>query len=425
MSHVTAFHVSQDLMPVYRYSGINDKGKKTAGTVDAENERAARTKLRRLSVYPTIVALEGGRGASLVTAGRREFKFASLFQGVKPGDLAMLTRQLASLLQANIPLVEALSALIDQIEHPKLRSTLSTVRERVTEGTKLSDALAQHPKIFGDLYVNMVNAGESSGTLEQVLGRLADVTESAAKLRARIQGAMLYPAFMGIAGLAMMIALLTFVIPKITEMLIDMGAQLPLPTRILIGISNFILGWWWLLLGLLIGGIVLFRRWVRTPKGRETFDRRLLKLPLIGKLFRLVTIARFSRTLGTLLKSGVPMLTAMDIVRNVVDNRILRKVIETTRDAVKEGASLADPLKQSGEFPPLVTHMIGIGEKTGDLERMLERVAEAYETQVDNTVSTLMSVMEPVMLVFMGGMVGFIVVSVVLPMLKVSQSVGG
>ncbi|MBI4365927.1 MAG: type II secretion system F family protein, partial [Deltaproteobacteria bacterium] len=257
-------------------------------------------------------------------------------------------------------------------------------------------------------------------TLEQVLGRLADITESSARLRGKLVGAMIYPAIMGFVGMALLIGLLTYVIPKITGMLIEMGGQLPFMTRLLVGVSDFLLGWWWLLLLLLIGGIVGFRRWVATTKGREDFDRLLLKAPLIGRLLRLMTLARFARTLGTLLKSGVPMLVAMDIVRNIVENRILRRVIETTRDAVKEGSGLAEPLKQSGEFPPLVVHMVSIGEKTGELERMLERVGDTYETQVDTAVTRLMGIMEPVMLVLMGVIVGIVVLSVVLPMLSLS-----
>lgn len=412
-------------MSVYRYTGINEKGKKTVGVVDAENERAARSKLRRMNVFPTIVVIEGGRGPSLAALGKREFKFGALFQGVRTADLAMMTRQLSSLLQAHIPLVDALTALIDQVENEKLRTTLSTVKERVTEGTKLSDALAQHPKIFSELFVNMVNAGEASGALEQVLGRLADVTEATARLRGKIVGAMMYPAIMGLVGTALLVGLLTFVIPRITALLTEMGAELPTITKCIMGLSHFVVTWWPLLLLLLVGGVIGFRRWVKTPKGRETFDRQLLKAPLIGKLFRLMTIARFTRTLGTLLKSGVPMLMAMDIVRNVVENRILRRVIEQARDAVKEGSALAEPLKQSGEFPPLATHMIGIGEKTGELERMMERVAETYENQVDTQVSRLMTVMEPLMLLFMGLIVAVVVVSIVLPMMKLSETAGG
>lgn len=412
-------------MPVYRYTGINEKGKKAAGVVDAENERAARAKLRRGNIYPTMVVIEGGRAPSLKTVGRREMRFAALFQGVRASDVALMTRQLASLLQANIPLVEALAGLIDQIEHVQLRAILTTIKERVTEGMKFSDALAQHPKVFNELYVSMVSAGEASGTLEQVLGRLAEVTEAAARLRSRLTGAMIYPTVMGIGGLGVLTALLTFVIPRITTMLLDMGAQLPTPTKVLIAVSNLLVDGWWVFLSLAIVGGVSFRRWVKTPKGREQWDRRLLKVAIVGKLLRLVTIARFSRTLGTLLQSGVPMLAAMDISRNVVENKILRRVIESTRDAVKEGASLAEPLKRSGEFPPLVTHMIGIGEKTGELERMLERVADTYETQVDMQIGRLMGILEPAMLLFMGLVVGGMVISVVLPMLKLTETAAG
>ncbi|MBI2346015.1 MAG: type II secretion system inner membrane protein GspF [Deltaproteobacteria bacterium] len=412
-------------MPVYRYLGINDKGKKTSGIVDAENERAARTKLRRLNVFPTVVSIDGGQAPSLAMMGRREVRFRGLFGGVKTADLAMMTRQLASLLQANIPLVESLAALTDQLEHPRLCAVLATVRERVTEGMRFADALGQHPKLFNELYINMVHAGESSGTLEQVLSRLADVTEATARLRGRILGAMLYPVIMSIVGVALMIGLLTFVIPRITSLLTEMGAQLPLPTQVLVVVSELLRTWWPLLLVLIVGTAYGLRRWIATPNGREQWDRRMLTVPVIGKLIRLVMIARFTRTLGTLLRSGVPMLLAMDIVRNVVGNRILRRAIEATRDAVKEGSPLAEPLKRSGEFPPLVTHMIGIGEKTGDLERMLERVAETYETQVDTQVGRLMAVMEPTMLLCMGLIVGTMVVSVVLPMIRLSEVAGG
>ncbi|MBI4238566.1 MAG: type II secretion system inner membrane protein GspF [Deltaproteobacteria bacterium] len=408
-------------MPVYRYQGIDQKGKKVAGVVDAENEKAARGKLRKGNVYPTVVVIEGGRG-SFVAAGQREFKFAAFFQKVKTQDIALMTRQFASLLGAGVPLVDALSALIDQMEQPKLREALTSVRDRVTEGEKLSNTLKQHPQIFNDLYVNMVSAGEASGTLEQVLNRLADVTEAQEKLRQKVVGALTYPCIMGVVGFVMMILLVTFVIPKMTGMLVEMNIPLPLPTRFLMGTTDLLLGWWWLLLGLAgLGGFFL-RRWLRTAKGRETVDRQALTAPLVGRLMQLTTVARVTRTLGTLLAGGVAMLTAIDIVRNIVGNTILKQVLETTRDAVKEGSSLAEPLKRSGFFPPLSTHMIAIGEKTGELEKMLERVADTYDTQVDNALGRLMSLIEPLMLVVMGGMVGFIVVSVMYPMLQASQS---
>lgn len=408
-------------MPVFRYQGIDKKGKKVTGILDAENERAARSKLRRENIYPTNVAVGGSRG-SIVAAGQREFKLGAMFQRIKVQDIAMMTRQLASLLEAGVPLVEALGALVDQLEQPKLRTAITELRERVTEGEKLSAAMQRYPKIFNDLYVNMIGAGEASGTLEQVLGRIADVTEAQAKLQSKIVGALTYPLVMGVVGLVMMVLLITFVIPRMTAMLLDMDIPLPLPTRMLIAFTDIFFSWWWLFLAIIGISIYAFRRWVQSEKGREVFDGWLLQMPLVGKLIRLAAVARLARTLATLLKGGVAMLAAMDIVRNIAQNVILRRALEEAREAVKEGSSLADPLRESGHFPPLATHMIAIGEKTGELENMLERVADNYETQVDNAVGTLMTLLEPLMLVVMGGMVAFIVVSVMYPMLQASQS---
>lgn len=406
-------------MAVFRYQGINKAGKKAVGMVDADNERAARMKLRKMQVYPTLVAAGAG---GMMAAGQQQFSLKAMFQKIKPQDISLMTRQMASLLNAGVPLVDTLSALSEQLENPKLANALTDIRNRVTEGEKFSETLSNYPQIFNDLYVNMVAAGEASGNLEKVLGQIADVTEAQAVMRAKIVGALTYPAIMGIVGVVMMIMLVTFVVPKMTEMLIDMEVPLPLPTRFLIGTTDFIFAWWWLMI-LGIGlGIWSLRRWSVTPRGKAKIDETLLKLPLIGKLLRLATVARMTGTLGTLLRGGVPLLAAMDIVKNVVSNTVLKAVLVKTRDAVKEGASLADPLRESGEFPKLATQMIAIGEKTGELEQMLERVAKTYETEVDNTVGSLMGLIEPVMLIGMGGMVAFIVISVMGPMLTASQT---
>lgn len=407
-------------MPIFRYQGIDAKGKKASGVVDAENEKAARAKLRKGNIFPTLVAMNDGR-ASVAEVGGRDVKWTAFFQRIKPQDMALMTRQFASLLNAGVPLVEALGALSEQIEQVPLRNALLGVRDRVTEGEKLSHAMQRYPKIFNDLYFNMVSAGEASGTLESVLERLADITEAQAKLRAKIVGALTYPAVMMGVGLVMVVLLVTFILPNMTAMLLDMNVALPFTTRALIGFTDFVLVWWWAIL-LVVGTIVYaVQRWVRSPGGKETIDRKVLRVSLIGKLVRLSTIASLTRTLGTLLQSGVPMLAAMDIARNIIGNTQMRAVIEQTRDAVKEGASLADPLRRSGEFPPLALHMIAIGEKTGELENMLIRVANTYEQQVEQTIGTLMGLMEPIMLVVMGGMVGFLVVSVVWPMVNAAQ----
>jgi len=406
-------------MPVYEYIGIDNKGKRVSGTVDADSERTARQKLRRMGVFPTTLGIEGeakqkmGLGMSI--------DLGKYLQRVKTQDVALMTRQLSTLLGSNIPLVDALNALLDQIENPKLRSVLTRVRDKVTEGSKLSDAMRGYPKVFGDMYINMINAGESSGALEVVCSRLADFMEGQAKLKSKVIGAMIYPAIMSVVGVGLMVMLLTYVVPKVTKIFEDVGSALPLPTRILMGLSSALSNYWYVFVIFLPILFYVIKRYLKTPKGRAFWDQKMLTLPLVGKINRLVIVARFSRTLATLLASGVPLLSALDIVKNIITNTKLRGVIEQTRDNVREGASIADPLKRSGEFPPLVTHMIAIGEKTGDLERMLERVADTYDADVDNTLSTLTTLLEPIMILVMAGVVSFIVLSILLPIMQLNQ----
>lgn len=406
-------------MPIFEYIGIDSKGKRSQGTLDAENERAVRMKLRRMGVFPTTIAVEGKMQKKVgLGAGVDVSKY---FQRIKIQDVAVMTRQLATLIGAGIPLVEALNALVEQLENPKLKAIIARAREKVTEGSKLSDSLRGHPKVFTDVYVNMVAAGESSGALETVLSRLAEFTEGQSRLRSKVIGAMVYPVIMAIVGVILMIFLLTNVVPQVAQLISESGKTLPLPTRILMAVSGSMVDFWYvylIIVPLIVYGV---RRYLKTPNGKAWWDRKVLKLPLFGKLSRMVIIARFSRTLATLLSSGVPLLAAMDIVRNIVTNTKLRAVVEQTRDNVREGQSIAEPLRRSGEFPPLVTHMIAVGEKTGELEKMLERIADTYEGEVENTVSALTTILEPVMILVMAGVVGFIVLSIMLPMLQLQQ----
>lgn len=410
-------------MPVFEYVGVDRQQKRAAGIVEAESDKAARMKLRKMGVYPRSLSLEGTKKKVSL---KSDIDFSRFTQRIKTQDVALMTRQLATLVSAGIPLVEALAALQDQTENTKLKKILSQVREKVTEGTKLSDSMRPHPKVFSDIYVNMVNAGENSGTLDLVLNRLADFTEGQAKLKSKVTGAMVYPLIMSVVGFVLIIGLMVGVVPKITAIFEGVQATLPLPTRMLVAVSHGLTKGWVLLGMALFIGLVVYgiRRWHKTEKGRLFFDRRALKLPLFGKLFRMVAISRFARTLGTLLNSGVPLLVAMGIVRNIVTNSVIRKVIEETAKSVQEGASVADPLRRSQEFPPLVTHMIAIGEKTGELEKMLERVADTYDNQVDTIVSTLTTLLEPLMILMMAGVVGFIILSVMLPILQMNELVG-
>ena len=411
-------------MPVFEYTGLTEAGKNVRGLRDAESSKTLRQLLRKDGVYVTEArpAEAGQIAGDQKTGMAREIDVAALFgmSGVSSQDLAIATRQLATLIGAGIPLVEALSALVDQIEHPRLKRIMGVVKQKVNEGSSLAAALGENPKVFGDLYVNMIRAGESSGALDVVLIRLADFTEAQAQLRNKIIGAMLYPAIMVVVGVAIVGILFAVVIPKVTKIFDDMNVTLPWTTRLLIFISNIVRDYWYLII---IGTPALLygiRRWMKTPRGTAFWDKTQLKVPVLGDLIRMLAISRFAKTLSTLLASGVPLLTAMDIVRNIVTNTLLSSVIDNARDAIREGESIAAPLKRSGQFPPLVYHMIAIGERSGQLEEMLSNVARSYESQVDMRIGALTSLLEPVMIVLMGGGVAFIVFSILMPIMQLN-----
>jgi len=408
-------------MPVFEYKALSNTGKPVQGLKEAESPKALRAALKRDGVFLTEVLGEKQQQAQQA----REVNVRRWVVGrVSADDLAITTRQLAVLVHAGIPLIDALNALVEQVEHERLKRVISDVKQRVNEGSSLADALAVHAKVFSTLYINMIRAGESSGALDVVLVRLADFTESQARLRSKVMGAMTYPAAMGVVGGAIMLILFAVVIPKITKIFEDTQVTLPLTTKILIGFSSFVSDYWWLLLLLAGAAAWGFMRWKDSTAGRARWDRTKLTLPIFGRLIRTIAIGRFARTLATLLKSGVPLLAAMDIVKNVVGNVRLAEVIEQSRQAIQEGESIAAPLKRSGEFPPLVHHMVAIGERSGSLEEMLGNVADAYEDQVDTTVGALTSLMEPIMIVLMGAVVTFIVFSVLMPILQINTLAG-
>lgn len=404
-------------MPVYSYKGVDVAGRESKGLIDAESPKAARAKLRKSGVFPTDLNVGGDEKISL----SGEMNLKARFERVKVEELSIMTRQLSTLIAAGIPVVDALNALTDQSENLKLKTAIIAIRERVTGGSSLADAMAEHSSIFSDLYINMVRAGETSGAMDLVLDRLADFTESQAALKSKVSSAMVYPLILLCVCILVLVIIFTSVIPKITTLFAASKMTLPLLTRILIAISDFLRAFWWLMAGALVIGLIFLRRFQKTPQGRIFFDRNALRLPIFGRLFRMVAVSRFARTLATLLKGGVPLLKAIDIVSAVVNNRIFSEVISQTRTFVSEGQSLAEPLKRSQIFPPMVTHMIAIGEKTGELENMLERVADAYDQQVNTMVGTLTALLEPLLILFMGGVVLIIVLSVLLPMLQMSQ----
>ena len=405
-------------MPMYSYKGLDSAGKEVKGNVTTDSISTAKSKLRQSGVM--LIDITEQRSSSKRSKDGKPGGVSFGGSGVNINDLSLITRQLATLVKARIQIVEAFSALIDQTDHPKLKIILSEVKQKVNEGSSLASALSDYPKVFNNVYVNMVEAGESSGTLDVVLLRLADFTEAQLKLKNKIKGAMTYPLIMVVVGAMMMSVIFIFVIPKITKIFITMKKELPLQTQICIWISDFLKGYWWFCIIAIIALVFAFKKWLTTKKGKSTWDGILLKLPIIGDLVTMINVSRFCSTLATLLNSGVPILTAMKIVKNLIANVHMQKAVEESRTSIAEGASMTAPLVRSGMFPSMMTHMISLGEKSGELEPMLKIVAENYEDQVDTKLGGLTSILEPIMMVAMGFAVAFIVFSVVVPMMELN-----
>ncbi len=408
-------------MPVYAYKGLSSAGRQVSGVVDAENPKGARVRLRQDGVFPTDLVEQKRKDAVGGAAG--SFDVRAYFERITPQDLALVTRQLSTLIGAGLPLVECLSAVIEQVENTRIQRALSQIREQVTEGVALADALKAHPRMFSDLYTNMVRAGEASGALDVVLLRLADYTESSAALRDKVRSALTYPSLMALTGTAILLFLLSYVVPTITKIFSENQAKLPAMTVVLLAISGFMQEYWWLVVGTMLIIAVSIRLSIRTPAGRMRFDRYILSIPYFGKVIKKIALARFSRTLSTLLTSGIPLLTSLDIVKNVVSNMVLSQAIEDARASIREGQSIAPPLKKSGLFPPMLIHMVAVGEKSGELEQMLTRAADAYDREVETSVSALTSVLEPIMIIFGGGVVLFIVLAILLPIFSMQELV--
>ncbi len=407
-------------MPVYAFKGVNAAGKSINGLLDAETSRSARGRLRKDGVY--ITELVEQRGTSRVKAtSSRSFHLPS-FSRIPPLDLALATRQAATLLSAGIPLIEGLGALTEQTENVRLRTALGEVRDRVNEGAHFADALAQ-TGVFPDLYVSMVRAGEAGGALETVLERLADYLESQVRLRNKVSSILIYPSVM--FGFAMVVVgvLVTVVLPQITELLASLNQELPFYTRWIIALSNFAKNWWWAI-GL---GFVCFAMGLRaaigTDRGRDAFDSLKLRLPVIGRTVRIIAIARFSRTLATLLAGGLPIVRSLETAKHVANNTVLGRAIDAARESIIEGASVAAPLRNSGEFPPMVTHMISVGERSGQLESMLSKIADTYEEQVETTVTRMTALLEPLLILLMVGIVVVIILATLVPLLQVTSSI--
>jgi general secretion pathway protein F len=417
-------------MPVYAWKGLTAAGKAASGTRESDGPKALRQALRKENVFISEVReVVGGRqsrralgaGGSGAKGLSREVDLKGLLERVKPRDVAVFTRQMATLLHAGIPLAEAMGALSEQTDNKKFQLILAGIRQKVNEGGSFADAMNAHPKVFPELYTNMVRSGETAGNLDAVLVRLADFMDAQIELRQKVSGAMAYPILMTVVGGLVLGFLMVVVVPPIASIFADSGKALPWNTQLLIVVANILGGYWWLVLPGLIGIYLLFRRWSRRPKGRAFMDRFKLRVWLIGKLVRFIAVARFSRTLATMLASGVPVLTALDIVKRVLNNSLLEKVVEDARVAIREGESIATTLKKSGQFPSMMCHMVAVGERSGQLEAMLENVAGAYEREVATEVGKLTSILAPLMIVVMAVGVGFIVFSILMPILEMGQ----
>ncbi|HKA92095.1 MAG TPA: type II secretion system inner membrane protein GspF [Haliangiales bacterium] len=410
-------------MALWAYKGIGANGKSVTGAREADSPKMLRIMLKRDGILVTDVS-EARAGKSAAAAHgkglRREVDLGSLLGGIKKAEVATFTRQLATLLKAGIPLAESLGALFDQIDNPKLRTIVGEVRSKVNEGSSLADAMGKHPKVFEGVYVSMVRAGETAGNLDDVLVRLADFGEAQAKIRSKVTGAMIYPAIMATIATIVMIILMVAVVPKITTIYEDTERQLPWNTVLLITVSNAIGEYYYMIPILAIALGWGFRRWVRSPGGRRTWDAFVLRLPLVGKLARQIAIGRFARTFGTMLASGVPLLRALDTSKEILGNVTLEKAIEEAREQIQQGASIAVTLKKTGHFPSVVTHMIAVGERAGQLEQMLRNVADAYDAETDMKLARFTTVLEPLMIVAMGGAVAFIVFSILMPILDMN-----
>ncbi len=385
-------------MAVYEFRGIQvATGKAVKGFRDADNPKALRGALRKEGVLLTQAAEETQKKKD---KDKGKLDLLAFLQRPSTGDVAIMTRQLATLVRV-----------------------LTELRENLNEGTSFAKSLARHPAVFPPLYVNMVAAGEASGTLEGVLERLADFMEGQARLKGKVSAGLAYPILMGIIGGGLVGVLMVAVVPKVTSIFDNLGKALPWYTQLLIFVSNTLSGFWWLILGVVALAVYLFRRWKKTPAGHLRWDTIRLKMPVFGKLNLLVAVARFSRTLATLLASGVQLLQAMEIGKNVLENARLEAVVSEAIGSIREGESIAVPLKRSGQFPPMMTHMIAVGEKSGQLEAMLENVSRSYEADVETRVVALTSLLEPIMIVALGGAVGFIAMAILMPLLQMNELV--
>jgi general secretion pathway protein F len=407
-------------MPIFEYKAVDSGNKTTKGMVDADSARDARVKLKNENnLYVTDITEKRGKGQRRIAIkGVTGVEFPNKLRNEQ---IAQVTRQMASLLAAGIPLAETLRMVIEQAPDPKIEATFRDIREKVTQGLSLGDAVMQHPAYFTPLYSHMVKAGESAGALDAVMMRLSTFLQNQARIKNKVGAALIYPMIMVIVGVIVVSILMAFVVPKIMQLLRGRGEDLPLATKILVGTSDIIRGYW---LAILVGILILtviFQLLVNSEKGGLVWDRFKLRLPIFGDLLRKQSMARFTTTLSTLLRSGVPALQAIDVTKSVVDNKVLTNALTSVHDNILEGSDINTPMKMSGQFPPMVTYMVGVGEQAGNLEEMLERVAETYDEEVEIATTKLTSMLEPLIIVALAVIVAGIVIAIVMPLMQLQN----
>jgi type IV pilus assembly protein PilC len=406
-------------MPVYVWEGKNPAGKKVNGEVEARDIQAVFNMLKAQRVTPTANKIrEKGKGLEM------EIKIPGFGPKLKSKDTVIFTRQFATMIDAGLPIVQAIEILGRQHENKAFKKVLLAVKDSVETGGTLADALAKHPKAFDDLYTNMVAAGENGGILDVILERLSVHMEKAMKLKREIKTAMIYPSVVISAAIIVTAVLLIFVIPTFAELFMDFGSALPLPTQIVIDMSNFVVAWWYVIAAATIGFFVFFVRFLKTERGKEVVHPIALRLPIFGDIIRKVAVARFTRTLGTMLSSGVPILEALNICARTAGNKVVEREVLRARIAISEGKSMLEPLSNSEVFPNMVVQMIAVGESTGALDAMLQKIADFYEDEVDNAVTAMKQLIEPIMILTLGVIIGGLVVAMYLPIFKMGSVVG-
>lgn len=417
-------------MAKFKYTAIDANGKQKTGTVEASDQDDANSKLTASGLMPTKVAEAGGQsatkaaGAKKAKGGKKGMSFGKV---LKAEELTTFTRQLATLLDAGLPLLRALEVMIRQEKNLRFKDVLDQIAGQVKSGNSFSDGLSQHPKIFDRLYINMVRAGEAGGVLDVVLSRLAGFMEKAQKTKNKVKAAMVYPIVVVGVAVSIVALLMVVVVPKFEAIFEDMldGAALPGPTQLVVGFSNFMRDNILISIGLIVGAVVAFKFFAKTPIGSKVFNWLSINLPKVGDLVRKVNIARITRTFGTLLSSGVPILQSITITKDITGNKFYENALTRIHDAVRDGESLSKPMEREKVFPNMVTSMVDVGEETGELAEMLNRVADNYDEDVDNAVAGITSIIEPVMIVFLAVVVGFIVIALFLPIVEIIQQLTG